>query len=105
MRSSVTKAVVDETPSRNQERALAVTAGPLGGVELRPSRAFLWLGDRAAAREWVLPIDAHPRLLRGARRRRHVDIGPCSVSYLGNPALTLGLFAFRAARKALGRGK
>lgn len=96
---------VDEVAVRDQERALALTAGRLGGVELRPTRVFVWLGDRVGRREWVLPMGAEPRLLRVSHRRRHLDLGACHLSFLGNPAVTVGLLAYHAARKAAGRGK
>jgi len=92
---------VDEIAVRHHERALAVTAGRLGGAEIRPTRIFLWLGTRAAGRERMISMDSQPRLLRSCRRR-HLDLGACHVSFLGNPVLTLGLFAVKAVRKAAG---
>lgn len=95
---------VDEVAVRDQERALALTAGRLGGAELRPTRVFVWLGDRVGGREWVLPMGSEPRLLRASRRRRHLDLGACHLSFLGNPAVTVALLAYHATRKATGRG-
>ncbi len=96
---------VDEAAVRDQERALALTAGRLGGAELRPTRVFVWLGDRVSGREWVLPMGPEPRLLRASRRRRHLDLGACHLSFLGNPAVTVGLLAYHVARKAGRRGE
>ncbi|MHB9150977.1 MAG: hypothetical protein ACYC33_13035 [Thermoleophilia bacterium] len=93
---------VDEIAVRDQERALAVTAGRLGGAEIRPTRVFLWLGTRTAGRERMISMGSQPRLLRSCRRR-HLDLGPCQVSFLGNPVLTLGLFAVKAVRNTVGR--
>src|SRR5665811_541385 len=90
---------VDEIVVRQHERALTVTAGRLGGAEIRPTRVFLWLGTRAPSGERIISMDAQPRLLRSVRRR-HLDLGACHVSFLGNPALTLGLFAVKAVKKA-----
>src|SRR5680860_1567074 len=92
---------VDEIAVRDQERALAVTAGRLGGAEIRPTRIFLWLGNRALGHERMISMDSQPRLLRSCRRR-HLDLGACHVSFLGNPVLTVGLFAVKAARRATG---
>ncbi|MHB1345136.1 MAG: hypothetical protein ACYCX3_12375 [Thermoleophilia bacterium] len=94
---------VDEAAVRDQERALALTAGRLGGAELRPTRVFVWLGDRVGGREWVLPMGPEPRLLRASRRRRHLDLGACHLSFLGNPAVTVGLLVYHVARKATRR--
>ncbi|HZK49747.1 MAG TPA: hypothetical protein VFD74_09145 [Thermoleophilia bacterium] len=92
---------VDEIAVRHQERALAVTAGRIGGAEIRPTRVFLWVGTRTAGRERMISMDSQPHLLRSGRRR-HLDLGACHVSFLGNPLLTLGLFAVKAVRRAAG---
>lgn len=95
----------DEHPTRQQERTLAVQAARWGGAEIRPTRLFLWLGDRLAGREWVVPLGSRPRLLQAPRRRRHVELFGCQFSYLGNPALTLTMFLLQGARSLLVRGR
>lgn len=105
MRDLTRRFRADEVAVRDRERALALTAGRWGGAELRPTRVFVWLGDRDGGREWVLPMGAEPRLLRLSHRRRHLDLGVCHLSYLGNPAVTVGLLAFHAVRKAADRGR
>ncbi|MCL5942264.1 MAG: hypothetical protein M1325_01860 [Actinobacteria bacterium] len=105
MRSSLrlhTAYAVEETATRHQERALILSAGRWGGAEIRPTRVFLWLGPHDPDRERVLPLGLEPRLLRVPRRRRHLEVGSCRVSFLGNPAVTLTLFAYNALKKARG---
>lgn len=91
----------DEGGTRYCERSVCL-AGWAGGVEVRPTRVFLWLGSRTAGREWVYSLGSQPRLLRRARRRRHLDLGPFYLSFLGNPLLTLGLFLARVFRRLRG---
>jgi hypothetical protein len=95
----------DEEPSTYQERAFALQASRWGGTEIRPTRVFLWLGDRTQGQERILALGARPRLLRTPRRRRHVEILGCRVSYLGNPAVTLGLFMAQAVRGLIVGGR
>jgi hypothetical protein len=92
---------VDEVPTQGRERGLSVTAGRWVGVEVRPTRVFVWLGSRSQGHERVLPVGLEPRLLRSARRRRHLNIGTCHIAFLGNPALTLGLLGLNVARRAV----
>jgi hypothetical protein len=95
----------DEEPSTYQERALALQVSRWGGTEIRPTRVFLWLGGRERGQERILALGASPRLLRIPRRRRHLEFLGCRVSYLGNPAVTLGLFLAHAVRGLLGGGR
>lgn len=91
---------VEEVVTRGQEQGLSVTAGRWGGAELRPTRVFVWLGNRDLGHERVLPTGLEPRLLRGARRRRHLRLGTWHIAFLGNPAITLGLLGLNVARRA-----
>ena len=91
---------VEEVVTRGQERGIAVAVGRWGGAELRPTRVFVWLGDRDLGHERVLPTGREPRLLRGARRRRHLRLGSCYIGFLGNPAVTLGLLSLNVVRRA-----
>lgn len=95
---------VDEVPTQGQERGLSVTARWVG-VELRPTRVFMWLGSRSQGHERVLPTGLEPRLLRSAHRRRHLTIGTCHIAFLGNPALTLGLLGLNVARRAVSNAR
>jgi hypothetical protein len=88
---------------QGHERQLSVQAGPLFGVDLRPSRLFFWLGDERQGQERVVSLDRPPKVLRGRHRRRFVRVGGAEISYLGNPALTLGLSAYSYGRRALAR--
>lgn len=91
---------VEEVVTRDQERGVSVTVGRWGGAELRPTRVFVWLGDRDLGHERVLPTGLEPRLLRAARRRRHIRLGTCQIAFLGNPAVTLGLLGLNLVRRA-----
>lgn len=92
----------DEVPTQFHERMLTLTAGRWGGLEVRPSRVFLWLGARQAGREWLVPLADKPRLLRRPRLRRHLSLGSrVDVSYLGNPAATFALFGYAVVRRLL----
>src|SRR5450759_3589012 len=90
---------VEEVVTRGQERGLSVTVGRWGGAELRPTRVFVWLGSRDLGHERVLPTGREPRLLRGARRRRHLRLGTCQIAFLGTPAVTLGPLGLNLARR------
>lgn len=82
-----------------EERSLEVQIGPLFGVDVRPSRVFVWTGpDRQARR--IVPLGRPPRTMVVPRRRRQFRAGPVEVTLLGNPLLTLGQAGIAAARAA-----
>ena len=87
---------------QGRERQLSIQAGPLFGVDLRPSRLFIWLGDERRGQERVVSLDRPPKVLRGQPRRRFLKLGPAEISYLGNPAVTLTLSAYNYGRRVLG---
>ncbi len=86
---------------QGQERSFSLQAGPLFGVDLRPSRLFLWLGDERRGQEKVVSLDRPPRVLRGQPRRRFLRVGGAEISYLGNPAVTLSISAYNYGRRVL----
>jgi hypothetical protein len=86
---------------QGRERQLSVQAGSLFGIDLRPSRLFLWLGDDRRGQERVVSLDRPPKVLRGQPRRRFLKLGAAEISYLGNPAVTLGLSAYNYGRRVL----
>ena len=95
---------------RGVERSLQVRLGELGGFELRPTRVFLWSGERER-NERVLPLGSAPRSLEIPRRPRELHAGAVEVRTLGNPLLTIALAGVHAVRKlrepkppATGRG-
>jgi hypothetical protein len=93
----------DEETTRHEERSIALRLGGWGGADVRPTRLFLWVGQRETGQEWLLPLGRSPRLLRRPRRRRHLTVRHrWQVSYLGNPLVTLGLFAYGLGRLFLG---
>lgn len=81
-----------------QERQFSVQAGPLFGIDLRPSRLFFWTGAEREGHERIVSLGRPPKVMRAARRRRFVRLGSAEVSYLGNPAVTLGVSLYRYGR-------
>ena len=85
-----------------QERSVEVQVGGLFGVDLRPTRLFVWLGPRRRG-ERILWLGAQPRISRTPRRRHELSAGPVRVSALGNPIVTLGQTGLTIARAARAR--
>lgn len=84
---------------RGRERSLEIQLGPLGGVDLRPTRCFLWAGEEREGRERVVSLGLPPRNLVLPRREREVRAGAVRIRSLGNPLLTVALASVHAARK------
>jgi hypothetical protein len=83
--------------SRAHERSVQVQIGRAFGLDLRPTRLFVWLGaERHRAR--ILAFGRPPRVLRLPRRERRWRAGPVQVTVLGNPILTLGQAGVAIAR-------
>ena len=76
--------------------------GGLFGVDVRPTRLFVWLGPRRRG-ERILALGTAPRISRRPRRRREIVAGPVRVSALGNPIVTLGQTGLTIARAARAR--
>ena len=76
---------------RGVERQIVLQVGPLVGIDVRPSRLFVWYGSERTGAERIVSLDRAPRVLRRARPRRYVQLRGLEVSYLGNPAVTLAL--------------
>ena len=87
---------------RGVERSLRVQVGGLGGLEVRPTRVFLWGGAERGPSQRVLPLGSAPRSLEIPRRPREVRAGAVEVRTLGNPLMTLALAGVHAARKLRG---
>ena len=83
---------------QGRERQLSIQAGSLFGIDLRPSRLFVWLGGERHGQERVVSLDRPPKVLRGQPRRHILKLGAAEISYLGNPAVTLGLSAYNYGR-------
>jgi hypothetical protein len=77
---------------------VAVQVGDLFGLDVRPSRSFVWLGRRSEGEELVLSLDRPPRVLREPQPVRTKQIGVAEVSYVGNPAFTVPVSLFNTAR-------
>ena len=100
---SLVEASKSTAVEQGHERQVSVQAGSLFGVDLRPSRLFFWLGEERHGQERVVSLDRPPRVLRGQHRRRFLRVGGAEISYLGTPAVTLGLSAYSYGRRALAR--
>jgi hypothetical protein len=88
---------------RGRERELEIQLGGLGGLELRPTRIFVWTGDARPGRERVISLGTQPRSLMLPRRERELRAGSVRVRSLGNPLMTIalaGVHAVRAARRS-----
>jgi len=90
----------EQTPGelRGSERAFEVRLGPLGGVELRPSRVFVWRGAERVADERIVPLADRPVGLDYPRRESTLRVGAVEVRSRGNPLVTIalaGAIAFR----------
>ena len=86
------------------ERQIVLQFGPLVGVDLRPSRLFMWAGTERAGTQRIVSLDRAPRVLRRAHQRRYLQLPGVEVSYLGNPAVTLALASgawYRRLRDAM----
>jgi hypothetical protein len=84
---------------RGVERSLEIQLGPFGGLELRPTRVFVWAGGERAGRERIVSLGMPPRNLVVPRREREVHAGPVRVRSLGNPVMTMALAGVHVARK------
>ena len=89
---------------RGVERQIVLQVGPLAGIDVRPSRLFVWYGSERAGMERIVSLDKAPRVLRRPRPRRYLQLPGLEVSYLGNPAVTLALASgawYRRLRDAM----
>lgn len=84
---------------RGVERSLEIQLGRLGGVEVRPTRFFVWSGEERAEGGRVLSLGRAPRNLLIPRRPRQVQAGSVRIRSLGNPLMTIALAGVHAARK------
>ena len=75
---------------RGVERQITLQVGPLAGVDVRPSRIFVWYGAERTDTERIVSLDRAPRVLRRPQPRRYLHVGPAQLSYLGNPVVTVG---------------
>jgi len=90
-------------PAAAHERRVALQVGELFGVDVRPSRTFVWLGRRRAGSEAIVALGDPPAVPRRPLEERTVHAGATEITYAGNPAVTVPLSAYRAAREVLRR--
>jgi hypothetical protein len=84
---------------RNVERSVEIQIGGLGGLDVRPTRFFVWAGSARGGQERVVSLGSAPRNLRIPRRRREIRAGSVRVTALGNPLMTIALAGVHAARR------
>jgi hypothetical protein len=87
---------------RGRERQLEIQLGAVGGLELRPTRIFVWTGADRAGRERVISMGTAPRSLMIPRRERELRAGALRVRSLGSPLMTIApasVHAVRATRR------
>lgn len=90
-------------PAAAHERRIALQVGDLFGVDVRPSRTFVWLGRRRAGQEAIVSLGGPPSVPRRALEERTKQVGATQITYAGSPAVTVPLSAYRAAREVLRR--
>ena len=84
---------------RGVERSVQIQVGRLGGIDVRPTRLFLWGGEEREGRERIVSLGAAPRSLLIPRREREVQAGAVRVRSLGNPLMTVALAGVHVARR------
>ncbi|MCB0872232.1 MAG: hypothetical protein KDC36_02510 [Thermoleophilia bacterium] len=85
------------------ERCVEVRIWPVGGVEVRPTRVFLWMGpSRRLLR--VVPLGGVPNPEAKPLREHVYRFGPVSARHLGNPTLTLAASGTRIMGRLMRTG-
>jgi len=90
-------------PTAAHERRVALQVGDLFGVDVRPSRTFVWLGRRRTGQEAIVSLGGPPSIPRRPLEEHSAQLGPAEITFAGNPAVTVPLSAYRAVREALRR--
>lgn len=80
-----------DLPAVPGERRVAVQIGDLFGLDVRPSRTFVWLGRRVEGEEAVLSLGKPPKVLPETTPLRSKRVAGADITYLGSPAYTLPL--------------
>jgi hypothetical protein len=80
-----------DLPAVPGERRVAVQVGDLFGLDVRPSRTFVWIGRRVEGEEAVLSLGKPPKVLPETTPLQSKHVGPAEITYLGSPAYTLPL--------------
>ena len=86
-------------PVSGQERALEIRLGGLGGVELRPTRLFLWKGSERDGNERLVQLGERPAALDYERAETTTRAGSVEMRSVGNPLLTIALAGVIALRR------
>jgi hypothetical protein len=86
----------ERPPRPPQERRVEIQLGELGGLDVRPSRTFLWVGRRRAGHEAIVSSGEAPHVPREPKQERSVRLGELEITYAGNPGVTLPLSVYKA---------
>jgi hypothetical protein len=73
------------------ERSLELRLGALGGLELRPTRLFLWRGPERSEAERIVAFGERPSGLDYERTETTTRAGNVELRTLGNPLMTIAL--------------
>jgi hypothetical protein len=86
-------ALLARTPGEivGTERAFEVRLGSLGGVEVRPTRLFVWRGAERAESEKLVSLADRPVGLEYPRRESTIRVGSVELRSRGNPLMTLAM--------------
>jgi hypothetical protein len=95
------RAAPPEPPAAAHERRVALQVGDYFGLDVRPSRTFAWLGRRRPGSEVIVSLGAPPSVPRRPLEEHTKQVGATEITYSGNPAVTVPLSAYHAARQAL----
>ncbi len=87
-----------DLPAVPGERRVAVQVGDLFGIDMRPSRSFVWLGRRVEGEELVLSLDRPPKVVSDPTPVRTKHIAGAEITYVGSPAVTVPESLVRTVR-------
>lgn len=90
---------VSPGPIAGTERAFELKLGALGGVEVRPTRLFLWRGGERDASERLVSLGDRPVGLEYERQESTIRVGTVELRSRGNPLLTLAMAGTIALRR------
>ena len=90
---------VSPQPVTGAERAFEVKLGALGGVEVRPTRVFLWKGGDRCESERLVSLADRPVGLEYERQESTIRVGQLELRTRGNPLMTLAMAGAIALRR------
>ncbi len=82
------------------ERRVSLQVGGIFGMDVRPSRTFVWLGEREEGREVIVSLGSAPKVLKNPGPPHSVNVAGTEISWVGSPVVTVPQATLRAARQA-----